>query len=271
MMAARAGANLVNMEQIQLLAFTWTPFPLQLDDSIFISHRGMRYANETGRRDETSVGAFQILYGIERHGAGAAPGTPFDIDDATIGPGGVADNNRAQGRTGRFFGFTNCPGTEHLATISATSHRGNLQYIAERIHPGTSAAAITAQNEFVDNVIIEINLFNDLYDLAAAGTGTADRFGRVNFGSRFNDPANPASYFVIETSTVGPVVHHTMGGIEITGDFEVLDVMGEVIPNFYAVGEAIGNFHGTNRLGSGAVTEIITLGRALGYFLDDRY
>lgn len=47
-------------------------------------------------------------------------------------------------------------------------------------------------------------------------------------------------------------VHHTMGGVRITKNAEVLDVHSDKIPGLYAAGEVTGGIHGTNRLGGNA-------------------
>ena len=49
-----------------------------------------------------------------------------------------------------------------------------------------------------------------------------------------------------------PTVHHTMGGIRINENTQVIDKEGNVIPGLYAAGEATGGIHGTNRLGGNA-------------------
>ncbi len=61
-----------------------------------------------------------------------------------------------------------------------------------------------------------------------------------------------------------PTVHHTMGGIQINADAQVLDKDGQVIPGLYAAGEVTGGIHGNNRLGGNAYSDIMTFGRIAG-------
>ena len=61
-----------------------------------------------------------------------------------------------------------------------------------------------------------------------------------------------------------PSVHHTMGGVHINTDAQVVKETGETIPNLFAAGEVTGGIHGTNRLGSDAVADCITFGRIAG-------
>ena len=61
-----------------------------------------------------------------------------------------------------------------------------------------------------------------------------------------------------------PTVHHTMGGLKIDTDTEVLDTEGNPIPGLYAAGEVTGGIHGSNRLGGNAIADIMTYGRKAG-------
>ena len=61
-----------------------------------------------------------------------------------------------------------------------------------------------------------------------------------------------------------PSVHHTMGGVRITVDAQVVRKSGETIPNLFAAGEITGGIHGTNRLGSDAIADVHTFGRIAG-------
>ena len=58
--------------------------------------------------------------------------------------------------------------------------------------------------------------------------------------------------------------HHTMGGVKINTNAEVLDKDGHAIPGLYAAGEATGGLHGKNRIGGNAVADIIIYGRQSG-------
>ncbi|MGL6066608.1 MAG: flavocytochrome c [Cetobacterium sp.] len=63
---------------------------------------------------------------------------------------------------------------------------------------------------------------------------------------------------------VAPAVHHTMGGVHINKQNQVLDKAGVVIEGLFAAGEIVGGLHGTNRLGGNAITEIIVFGKRAG-------
>ena len=82
-------------------------------------------------------------------------------------------------------------------------------------------------------------------------------FGRTAFA----EPLAKAPYYAIKVS---PGVHHTMGGVKINPNAEVIGTDGNVIKNLYAAGEVTGGVHGGNRLGGNAVTDIIVFGRIAG-------
>ena len=61
-----------------------------------------------------------------------------------------------------------------------------------------------------------------------------------------------------------PAIHHTMGGLKINADAQVMREDGSVINGLYAAGEVTGDIHGTNRLGSDAIADIVVFGRVAG-------
>ena len=81
-------------------------------------------------------------------------------------------------------------------------------------------------------------------------------FGRTSFA----EPLDTAPYYAIK---VAPGVHHTMGGLKINAETEVLSADG-AIDNLYAAGEVTGGVHGANRLGGNAVADIVVFGRIAG-------
>ena len=81
-----------------------------------------------------------------------------------------------------------------------------------------------------------------------------DAFGRLSFASALDT----APYYAIKVS---PGIHHTMGGVKINTNAEVLTAEDQVIPGLYAAGEVTGGVHGANRLGGNAVADIVIFGR----------
>ena len=91
----------------------------------------------------------------------------------------------------------------------------------------------------------------------AAKTGKDELF---NYRGRFENMDKGPYY----TYKGVPSRHHTMGGLNVDIDTHVLTSDGKVIPGLYAAGEITGLTHGTNRLGSNAVTDIVVFGRIAG-------
>ena len=79
----------------------------------------------------------------------------------------------------------------------------------------------------------------------------------------FTQALNKGPFYAIKVS---PGVHHTMGGLAINTNAEVLNKDGKVIPNLYAAGEVTGGIHGGNRLGGNAVSDILIFGRIAGQY-----
>lgn len=92
---------------------------------------------------------------------------------------------------------------------------------------------------------------------AAVSAKEDKEFGRTSF----TNPLETAPYFAVK---VAPGVHHTMGGISINSNTEVLDAEGNAIAGLYAAGEVAGGVHGANRLGGNAVADVIVFGRIAG-------
>ena len=82
-------------------------------------------------------------------------------------------------------------------------------------------------------------------------------FGRTSFANKLDT----APYYAIKV-TAG--VHHTMGGLKINTNTEVLNENGKVIPGLFAAGEVTGGVHGANRLGGNAVADFTVFGRIAG-------
>ena len=68
-------------------------------------------------------------------------------------------------------------------------------------------------------------------------------------------------YYMLKAA---PAVHHTMGGLKINKEAEVLNKDDEWIEGLYAAGEVTGGIHGSNRLGSAAIADITVYGRIAG-------
>lgn len=87
--------------------------------------------------------------------------------------------------------------------------------------------------------------------------GKDEEFGRESM----EEPLTSSKYYA---GLCAPAVHHTMGGVKINTNTEVLKEDGTAIPGLFAAGEVTGGVHGANRLGGNAVTDIVVFGRIAG-------
>jgi fumarate reductase flavoprotein subunit len=93
---------------------------------------------------------------------------------------------------------------------------------------------------------------------AAVAAGEDKEFGRNN---GMDEDLSTAPYYAIK---IAPGIHHTMGGLKINTETEVLNTSGEWIEGLYAAGETTGGVHGGNRIGGNAVCDFVVFGRIAG-------
>lgn len=97
----------------------------------------------------------------------------------------------------------------------------------------------------------------DEYNANVDANALKDEYGRALFTIK---QENGPWYAIPRT----PSVHHTMGGVVINADTQVLDENGNAIPGLLAAGEVTGGIHGANRVGGNALVDCITYGRIAG-------
>jgi len=227
-MGARAGANLIDMEWIQMVSGMGSIMEgSAITNLVLVNSNGERFIAEDERRDRIS-GAVISQPGAFAWGIQDGHSIDLLLNDSVVFGG-------AHGRSIREMATTNMNSANPTMFIADT-----IQELAALI--GVPYATLQAQ----------INAFN------AAATGAAsDPMGRQVFQYPINRPPFLANW-------ARAVIHHTMGGVEINENAEVLSVAGAVIPGLYAAGEVVGGVHGSNRLGANAVPEILIFGRIAG-------
>ncbi|KAI9748845.1 MAG: hypothetical protein M1815_002948 [Lichina confinis] len=99
--------------------------------------------------------------------------------------------------------------------------------------------------------------FQDYNDVAAGKK-------KDPFGKRFfhNLPLDVNDDFHV--ALMQPVLHFTMGGVEINDRSEVLNTEGKPFEGLYACGELAGGVHGANRLGGSSLLGCVVYGRVAG-------
>ncbi|KAF7321387.1 Fumarate reductase [Mycena kentingensis (nom. inval.)] len=69
---------------------------------------------------------------------------------------------------------------------------------------------------------------------------------------------------IFNVAIMTPVLHYTMGGLEIDAESRVIDTKGKPIPGLFAAGEVAGGVHGANRLGGSSLLGCVVFGRVSG-------
>ncbi|MDR1211372.1 MAG: FAD-dependent oxidoreductase [Spirochaetaceae bacterium] len=227
-MARDAGANLVNMEQIQLLhvcnpqtgATGDIAAPVSVAGYLFINKEGNRFIREDGRRDEISKAIIAqpggIMYMLQSSESIGDPETAQTLDKRTVAY--MLENKIAD--------YVKADTLEEMA--------GTLGVPAENL-----VRTIASYNAAVDT------------------KKTEDEFGRVMLSRRI--ATGPWYAFPRK-----PAAHHTMGGVLIDENTRALRADGSVVPGLYCAGEITGVIHGGNRLGGNAIVDFTVFGRLAG-------
>lgn len=232
-MASAIGANLIQMENIQLLPLGDPEtgslsgnIEHSVESRIFINLEGNRFTNEAGRRDDMTL---DLLDQTDT--------TMYIVMDSDTYPEGNEINN---------FGES----IADLVSAGRALKADTLEELAELM-------GVPAEN--LVKSVEEYNRYCQGGDLE----GETDEFGRALFTDTdgVNNGINNAPYYA---AVRVPTVHHTMGGVEINGNAQVLDADGNVIPGLMAAGEVTGGIHGANRLGGNALTDTVVFGRIAG-------
>ena len=116
-------------------------------------------------------------------------------------------------------------------------------------------------SELAEVLEIPVSTFTQTMDTYQRYQATGEDLDYQRKAEEMPRPLNMAPYYAIE---VEPVLHHTMGGIQINSKAEVVNQAGNIIPGLYAAGEVTGGVHGGNRLGGNAVADIIVFGQIAG-------
>lgn len=214
-MAENAGADLVDMDQIQLHptveknSSSLITEGVRGDGAILVNTDGVRFFDEVSTRDKVSAAEFE---------------QPGEFAWLIIDQKMVDASKSIQG---------------YIRSGYATEGK-DYKELAEKI---------------------DINVENFEKTMEKWNGYVADKkdpdFDRTSFA----EPLDTAPFYAIK---VAPGIHHTMGGIKINSNTEVLDKDGNVIAGLFAAGETTGGVHGGNRLGGNAVADIIVFGRQAG-------
>nr|WP_072514941.1 FAD-dependent oxidoreductase [Ndongobacter massiliensis] len=227
-MAESAGAELVNMEQIQLLPYC-NPMTGQVNDTfgggdgstIFINKEGKRFVREDGRRDEMSKAIIEQTDGIMYMFSNLAT---FKVQNA-------GDIKTLGGQKVSYFLENNLNGIIVADTLEEFAEKFGCP---------------------VENLKETLESYNE-----HVKASTEDEFGRVTF-------VNPLEEGPFVAYPRKPSAHHTMGGVRIDAETHALRSDGSIIPGLYCAGEITGVIHGANRVGGNAIVDYLTFGYEAG-------
>jgi fumarate reductase flavoprotein subunit len=192
------------------------------------------------------------------------PNTNIMYTESVRGEGGILVNREGA----RFVNELDTREVVSEATLAQTGDlaflvwdgriRQTLGVIESYINAGIVQRANTPRELAVligvdpDNFEQAINRYN-----AAVTAGSDQDWGRTASMHRLDGPGFYAGI-------TRPAVHHTMGGVMINTNTEVLRQNGSVITGLFAAGEVTGGVHGDNRLGGNALADITVFGRIAG-------
>jgi flavocytochrome c len=93
---------------------------------------------------------------------------------------------------------------------------------------------------------------------------TSARTKKDPFGKKFFQPGEWSVNDFFHVAIMTPVLHYTMGGLEIDPESRVIGKDGKPIDGLFAAGEVAGGVHGANRLGGSSLLGCVVFGRVSG-------
>lgn len=188
--------------------------------------------------------------------------TSIMITEAVRGQGAILVNQNGE----RFY---NELSTRNLVSNAIMQQEGGYAYL---IFDQQLRENLTAMESYINADIVEEekNLSeladdidvdpNKLIATVAEWNKTITEKGQDLFNrtTGMDTTISKSPYYAIK---VAPAIHHTMGGVEINTDAEVISTDGKPIQGLYAAGEVTGGIHGANRIGGNAVCDIVVFGR----------
>lgn len=246
-MAQEIGAGTVGLDVVQLMPSS-SPIKGTMTDGIWgdasqqiwIDGEGNRFVNEYAERDVLAKaslaldnGIFYIIY------AGKDVNENGELQGATLEDG--------------LFGTT----VQSMVDNGHVWYGSTLKELAENSKTSAGGAAPAFSEEALRATIEKYNTY--------VANQKDDDFGKEVLAGAIDIDAienNPDAGFVISPRKAS--IHHTMGGVQINTNAEVVDESGNAIDGLWAAGEVTGGIHAGNRLGGNAVADIFTFGHIAG-------
>ncbi|CAK7890767.1 fumarate reductase 1 [[Candida] anglica] len=238
-------ANLIHMEHVQIHPTGF--IQLQKDPNakwkflcgelmrgiggVLISpETGSRFINELNTRDKVTE-AIENSCKISHNELGINPNSQVAL---------IVVSKEDYLKATNHIGFYMSQGLMYKSTISG------LQEVITKLNPNVSKNAILQTLTDYGNLI--------------KSQSDDDIFGRKTFGDGFDSISLETEVYY---GLVTPVLHFSMGGIEINKFGEVFNEKGDIVKNLFAVGEVSGGLHGYNRLGGNSLLECVVFGKVV--------
>jgi flavocytochrome c len=247
-MATEIGADTVDLGVAQLMPSS-SPIKGTMTDGIWadaseqiwINGNGERFVDEYAERDVLAKASLTLDDGI------------FYIIYA--GSGLKEEDGKCKGATleSSLFGTT----VQSMVDNGHVWYGSTLAELAEASQTRAGGAAPAFTEEQLRTVIENYNSYVE--NQVDPEFGKEVLAGAIDLETIENDPN-----LGIVISPRKASLHHTMGGIVINTDAEVLDADGNTIEGLWAAGEVTGGVHAGNRLGGNAIADIFTFGQIAG-------
>ena len=104
-------------------------------------------------------------------------------------------------------------------------------------------------SEYMDNIKKSINNYNQAYEKKY------DSFGKKDFPYKFKMKGK------IYVGIVTPCTFHTLGGVLVSDECEIINTKDRIIDGLFAAGEIIGGVHGTSAMQGNILTQAAVFGR----------
>ncbi len=213
----------------------------EADEQIWIDGNAKRFVNEYAERDVLAKASLELDNGI------------FYIIYA--GSGSQEADGKCKGASLEqpMFGTT----IQSMVDNGHVWYGSTLAELAEATKESAGGAAPAFSEEALREVI-------ETYNSYVENQNDPD-FGKEVLAGAIDLEAienNPDAGIVISPRKAS--LHHTMGGVVINTDAEVLNTEGNVIEGLWAAGEVTGGVHAGNRLGGNAIADIFTFGQIAG-------
>ena len=243
-MAQAIGADVVDMGVTQMMPSS-SPIKGTMTDGlwgdasaqIWVDKDGNRFVNEYAERDVLAKASLELDGGI------------FYIIFAGYMP--QADGTYAGVDMSGFFG-TMLKGYEGHVWYGST-----LAELAEAAKTPIGGVAANFTEESLRTTIEKYNSY-------VAAQNDPDFGKEVLAGAIDLEAFEADENLVLVISPRKASLHHSMGGVVINTNCEVLTAEGNAIEGLWAAGEVAGGVHAGNRLGGNAIADIFTFGKIAG-------